>query len=188
MASASPAPPESGRASMSLRMTLRLALLVAAVATPAAQAPPTTLESIAQAMGATNLRTIEYAGSGYSFAFQQAPGPGEPWPLFVVDAYKVSIDYATPSMRFESTRAQGEHPPRGGAGQPIAGNPRSIQFVSGRDAWSEAAGGRVVPNPAATADRLRQLWLSPQASSRPPSPLAPLSPARRSRSISPACR
>jgi glyoxylase-like metal-dependent hydrolase (beta-lactamase superfamily II) len=146
---------------MSLRMTFRLALLVAAVATPAAQAPPTTLESIAQAMGATNLRTIEYAGSGYSFAFQQAPGPGEPWPLFVVDAYKVSIDYATPSMRFESTRAQGEHPPRGGAGQPIAGNPRSIQFVSGRDAWSEAAGGRVVPNPAATADRLRQLWLSP---------------------------
>lgn len=127
----------------------------------AAQSAPVTLSSVADSMGARNLNAIEYSGAGYSFAFQQAPGPGEPWPLFVVDAYKVSVDYSIPSMRLESTRAQGEHPPRGGAGQPIAGNPRTVQFVSGRSAWSEGAGGRVVPNPTAVTDRLRQLWMTP---------------------------
>jgi glyoxylase-like metal-dependent hydrolase (beta-lactamase superfamily II) len=125
------------------------------------QTAPVSLTAVADAMGASTLKTIEYSGAGYSFAFQQAPGPGEPWPLFVVDSYKVSIDYATPSMRFESTRAQGEHPPRGGAGQPIAGNPRTIQFVSGRSAWSDAGNGRVQPNAGAVVDRLRQLWLTP---------------------------
>lgn len=95
------------------------------------QSAPASLAAVADAMGARDLKAIEYSGSGYSFAYQQAPGPGEPWPLFVVDTYKVSIDYPTSSMRFESTRAQGEHPPRGGAGQPIAGNSKTIQFVSG---------------------------------------------------------
>src|SRR5262245_62416187 len=123
-----------------------LGLVIAAARSPTAQAPPLTLDSVAQAMGANNLRTIEYAGSGYSFAFQQAPGPGEPWPLFVVDTDKVSVDYSTPSMRFESTRAQGEHPPRGGARQPMAGTTRSVQFVSGRSAWSEGASGRAQPD------------------------------------------
>lgn len=127
----------------------------------AGQTAPVTLASVAEAMGARNLNTIEYSGSGYSFAFQQAPGPGEPWPLFIVDAYKMRIDYSTASMRFEFTRAQGERPPRGGAGQPVAGNPRSVQFVRGRAAWSESAGGRVQPNPGAVRDRLRQLWMTP---------------------------
>src|SRR5436190_7028015 len=134
------------------------AFLFAQSATPAGSP---TLASIADAMGARNLRAIEYSGAGYAFAFQQAPGPGEPWPLFVVDTYKVSVDYAAPSMRFESTRAQGEHPPRGGAGQPMAVATRSVQFVSGRSAWSEAASGRAQPNGGAVVDRLRQLWMTP---------------------------
>ena len=140
---------------------LGLGAIVLLATAGARQTPPATLAEVATAMGATNLRTLEYSGAGYTFAFQQAPGPGEPWPLFVVDTYKVSIDYAMPAMRFETTRAQGEHPPRGGASQPVAGNPRTVQFVSGRSAWSQAANGGVQPNTGAVSDRLRQLWMTP---------------------------
>ncbi len=112
-------------------------------------------------MGAERVRTIEYSGSGYSFGYEQAPGPGEPWPMFVADTYKVSLDYASRAMRFETTRAQGEAPPRGGGGQPVAGNPRSIQFVSGTVAWSEGASGTAQPNPGAVAGRLRQMHMTP---------------------------
>ncbi len=127
----------------------------------AGQSATVTPASVSEAMGATSAADHRIFGRRYSFAYQQAPGPGEPWPLFVVDTYNVTVDYAAPSMRFESTRAQGERPPRGGAGQPIAGNPRSIQFVAGSVAWSEGANGRVQPNPGAVADRLRQLWMTP---------------------------
>lgn len=120
-----------------------------------------TVAAVSRAMQADRLSTIAYAGSGYTFGYQQAPGPGEPWPMFIADTYQVSIDYSTASMRLESTRAQGERPPRGGAGQPVAGNPRSIQFVSGSAAWSQNEGGAVQPTPAAARDRRRQLWLTP---------------------------
>jgi hypothetical protein len=118
------------------------------------------LKASQEAMGAKSLQTIEYSGSGYSFAFEQAPGPGEPWPLFVVDTYKMSLDYGAPAMRFESTRGQGEHPPRGGAGQPIGAPTRAIQFVNARSAWNENA-GRAQPSGRAVVDRLRQLWMTP---------------------------
>ena len=146
---------------MNKRLAWCSAAAVAATAYLSAQSATPTLASIATAMGAQNLRTLQYSGAGYSFAFQQAPGPGEPWPLFIVDTYDVSLDYAAPAMRFESTRAQGEHPPRGGAGQPIAGTTRSIQFVNARTAWSDAGNGRVQPNAGAVVDRLRQLWMTP---------------------------
>jgi glyoxylase-like metal-dependent hydrolase (beta-lactamase superfamily II) len=63
-------------------------------------------------------------------------------------------------MRLEAIRAQAEVPPRGGAAQPVAGEQRTIQVVSGTHAWAEG-GAQPVPNPAAVEDRLRQLWLSP---------------------------
>jgi glyoxylase-like metal-dependent hydrolase (beta-lactamase superfamily II) len=159
--SASRGVPEAGRTHIMQKIAFGCAAVVLGGTIAVGQSTPVTLASVADAMGVRNLNTIEYSGSGYSFAFQQAPGPGEPWPLFIVDTYKMSIDYSTPSMRFESTRAQGERPPRGGAGQPLAGNARTIQMVSRRAAWSEGAGGRVQPNPGAVRDRLRQLWLTP---------------------------
>ena len=138
------------------------AFVVAGSALVQGQAPrPVTLDAVAKAMGADVLKTIEYAGSGYTFGYQQAPGPGEPWPMFIADVYRVTIDYRAPAMRLESTRAQGENPPRGGLGQPIKGTTRSIQFVNGSAAWSLGASGAEQPNPTAAADRRRQLWMTP---------------------------
>jgi glyoxylase-like metal-dependent hydrolase (beta-lactamase superfamily II) len=94
------------------------------------------------------------------FGFGQSYVPGERWPRFHQRIYKVTADYQTPAMRLEAVRAQAENPPRGGSAQPIAGEPRTIQVVSGTHAWTEG-GAQPAPTPNAVNDRLRQLWLTP---------------------------
>ena len=121
---------------------------------------PTGVAAAAQAMGATDLNSIEYSGSGSTFAFGQAASPGERWPRFDAKTYAVAVDYRTPAMRLEILRAQGEHPPHGGGGQPFAGEQRTIQLVSGTHAWSEG-GAQPAANPDAVSERVRQLWLTP---------------------------
>ena len=114
----------------------------------------------ADAMGATDLNTIQYSGSGTNYAYGQAYSPGGPWPRFEVKTYTAAVDYQTPSMRVEMLRAQGEHPPRGGGAQPFAIDQRTVQVVSGKNAWSEG-GAQPAPNPAAVNERLRNIWLTP---------------------------
>jgi glyoxylase-like metal-dependent hydrolase (beta-lactamase superfamily II) len=123
-------------------------------------AQKTGIEAAGDAMGATNLNSIQFVGSGYVFGFGQAYVPGEQWPKFFQKTYNATIDYQKPALRLEQIRAQAEVPPRGGAAQPVAGEQRTIQVVSGTNAWAEG-GAQPVPNPAAVQDRLRQLWLSP---------------------------
>jgi hypothetical protein len=57
-------------------------------------------------------------------------------------------------------RTQGENPPRGGGVQPVIGEQRQILLVSGTHAWNQA-GENAVPAPAAAADRVLQLWITP---------------------------
>jgi glyoxylase-like metal-dependent hydrolase (beta-lactamase superfamily II) len=121
---------------------------------------PTGIAAAADAMGATNLNSIQYSGSGENFAFGQAYSPGGAWPRFEVKSYEVSVDYQTPAMRLNMLRAQGENPPRGGGAQPFAIEQRTNQVVSGKFAWTEGAAGSA-PNANAVADRLRALWLTP---------------------------
>ena len=120
----------------------------------------TGIEAAADAMGATNLNSIQFTGSGSVLGFGQAYTPGERWPRFVQRTYSLSANYQAPGMRLEQVRAQGEVPPRGGAAQPVAGEQRTVQVVSGQYAWSEG-GAEPVPNPNAVNDRLRQLWVTP---------------------------
>lgn len=120
----------------------------------------TGIQAAADAMGATNLNTIEYSGSGSNFGFGQAYLPGEAWPRFIQVAYTVSANYQTPAMRLDATRAQALTPPHGGAAQPVAGEQRTIQAVSGKYAWNEG-GQQATPAPAAAADRMRALWTTP---------------------------
>jgi glyoxylase-like metal-dependent hydrolase (beta-lactamase superfamily II) len=120
----------------------------------------TGIDAAATAMGATNLNSIEYTGTGLLFGFGQAFAPGERWPRFVQRTYAAAVNYQTPAMRLEAVRAQGEVPPHGGAAQPVAGEQRTVQVVSGKYAWAET-GAQRVPNPAAVTDRLRQIWLTP---------------------------
>jgi len=114
----------------------------------------------ADAMGATNLNSIQFSGSGTNYAFGQAYTPGGPWPRFEVKNYTAAVDYQTPAMKLDMLRAQGEHPPKGGGAQPFAIDQRTIQVVSGKYAWTEG-GAQPAPNPGAVSDRLRQIWLTP---------------------------
>jgi glyoxylase-like metal-dependent hydrolase (beta-lactamase superfamily II) len=118
------------------------------------------LAAAANAMGSTSLNSIEYSASGQVFGFGQAYEPGERWPRFVQRSYTAAVNYQTPGMRLTQVRAQGEHPPRGGAAQAVAGEQRTILVVSDKFAWQEGA-PQAAPNPAAVQDRLRQLWTTP---------------------------
>ena len=140
--------------------TLWTVLVAMAVVLTGCTQQKTGLAATADAMGATNLNSIEYSGSGSLFGFGQAFLPGDPWPRFVQRNYTVSVNYQTPAMRLDSTRSQGEHPPHGGAAQPVAADQRTVAVVSGTFAWTQA-GDQANPNPGAVGDRLRAMWATP---------------------------
>ena len=118
------------------------------------------LAAAAEAMGAANLNSIAFTGSGNVFSFGQAFEPGERWPRFIQRTYSAAINYQTPAMRLVQVRSQGEHPPRGGGAQAVGADQRAVSAVSGKFAWQET-GNQAVPNNGAAADRLRQVWATP---------------------------
>src|SRR5256885_15763722 len=116
------------------------------------------LAGVTKAMG--DPKSLQYTGSGILWQLGQSAYPGAQWPRFNIKSYTRAVNYDTMSMRDEVVRTQGENPPRGGGIQPIIGEQRQILLVSGPQAWNQA-GENAVPAPAAAAERLQQLWLTP---------------------------
>jgi len=145
-------------------MTKTLMIVIAVVAlmahVGACQDAKTTLEGVAKAMGGTDLKSIQYSGSGSTYAVGQNPNPTAPWPRFNAKSFTRSINYDTASMRDDIVRTQAEQPPRGGGGQPVIGENRQVQLVSGTYAWNQV-GDTANPTPVAVTDRLQQLWITP---------------------------
>lgn len=112
------------------------------------QDPRSLLENAAKAMGAADLKSIEYSGSGSAFTLGQSVNPNAPWPKVTLKSFTRTVDYANPGYSEESVRAT------------PAGDQRVAQFVSGRHAWN-MTGTNVTAAPAATAERLTQIWLTP---------------------------
>src|SRR5207247_9820510 len=139
-----------------MKRSLLIIIAVAALwGMPArAQNAKAALDAAAAALGATNLRSIEFSGRGYDFMFGQAYDPNSPWPRFSVPRYTVSIDYATPAIRDDRTRTQIQNPPLGGGFQPIVGELRQIWVLSGTRAWS------MVGQNGVTADAERDLSIA----------------------------
>src|SRR5882672_12182040 len=73
------------------------------------------LDDVAKAMGATNLKSIEYTATGSSFSTGQSTAPGQPWPRFNVKNYTRSINYETASLREDAVRQRAQGP---GGGAP----------------------------------------------------------------------
>jgi len=145
---------------MTFRLGLIAGLALISMAACSSEPPKTGLAAVADAMGATNLNSIVYSASGSNFGFGQAYLPGEKWPRFEQRSYDVSINYQTPGMKLDAVRSQGEHPPHGGAAQPVAADQRTVQVVSGKFAWSEG-GSQATPNPDAATDRALAMWATP---------------------------
>jgi glyoxylase-like metal-dependent hydrolase (beta-lactamase superfamily II) len=111
-------------------------------------------------MGAGNLRSIQYSGSGWNAAVGQSYSPNDDWPRFEMTKYTRLIDYDNRASREELTRRQGNYPPRGGGGTPLAADQQQVNLVAGNFAWNMQG---ATPTPAPAAAELRQLdiWLSP---------------------------
>ena len=74
----------------------------------------------AAALGAGNVRSIQYSGWGSDYIFGQAYDGSSPWPRFNVPSITIAIDYTTNTLRDDRRRAQAENPPLGGGFQPLA--------------------------------------------------------------------
>ena len=122
------------------KLTLLALACVSGVLSSACSRPAGTLEAATEALGATELRSIEYSGTGRWFQFGQAPGPTLPWPQFDVSSFTTTVNYQTPGARVQMTRMQTVEP---GRTRPAPVTQRPVQVVSGMYAWNMAppAGG-----------------------------------------------
>ena len=104
------------------RRYLMIVVLVGMTVRPAiAQDARQVVEAASEAMGAANLRSVEYSGTGWVAAVGQSYSAtlhdvGEGWPHFETTRHTRTIDYEARSMSVEMTRSQGNYPPRGGGG------------------------------------------------------------------------
>jgi glyoxylase-like metal-dependent hydrolase (beta-lactamase superfamily II) len=106
-------------------------VLTALVSLPAeAGDPDKALSAAVEALGADNLHSIEYSGSGYDFALGQAPSARSSWPKFNDKTYTRTVNFDPWETRLQRIRTQFENPPRGGGGQPIVGEQSQTQVVT----------------------------------------------------------
>src|SRR5438034_3799600 len=151
---------------MKQRLIITLAAAVLCAVALRAQDAKTTLDAAAAALGAANLKTIEFSGRGSDFMFGQAYDGNNPWPRFNLPNYTMTIDYSIPAMRDERPRQQSENPPRGGGFQPLVGELRQIWVLNGNYAWDVAGQNAVPAAPerdlrTAVDGRLAQIWMTP---------------------------
>ena len=124
-----------------------------------AQDGKTSLDAVAKAMGAANLKSYELTANGMSYAVGQSEAPGAPWPRFHVKSVKRTVNYETGSLRDEVVQTRVLEPPRGG-GVFVRGDQKLNFAVSGEHAWN-TAGETATAVPMAATDRQLQLWVTP---------------------------
>jgi glyoxylase-like metal-dependent hydrolase (beta-lactamase superfamily II) len=85
----------------------------AAPETKAAPVPPpptdakSVLAALEKAMGAADVKTIQYSGSGSNAGIGQNRNPEADWPLVRVKSYSREIDFGAPASRVQMVRIQG---------------------------------------------------------------------------------
>ena len=146
---------------MKNRLGILFALLALMGGTAAAQDARTVLQAAATAMGAANLKSVQYSGTGWFGAVGQSYSPDLDWPRTDVKSYTRTIDYDAKSSNEEMVRVQGSNPLRGGGqGFPIQTEIRQGAMVSGNYAWN-MQGNNATPAPAAAEVRQLDIWLTP---------------------------
>lgn len=97
------------------RKCLAAAVLVLSLSwTVAAQDTKTVIDNASKAMGADNLKTIQYSGPGSEFSFGQAFIPGQPWPVFKNKTYTRTVDFEAPAYRIDRVPEPPDLQRRGG--------------------------------------------------------------------------
>lgn len=129
-----------------------VALIGPARAALRAQDSKAALHAAAAVLGPPSLTSVQLSGHGSDYVVGQMYDAHAPWSRFNMPSFSMTIDYVTPAMRTERIREQGEEPPRGGALQPLVGQQRLVQLVSGSYAWNQTA---EKPIPAGTGGAVR---------------------------------
>lgn len=146
---------------LSRRATLAGIAFLAFTAHPSAFAQA--LPAAAKALGADQLQSVEFSGTGRWYQFGQAPAPGLPWPAFEVSRYVASIDYETASARVQIARKQVVE---AGRARPAPVEQLVDQYVGGKFAWNRPVtangAGAPAPQPAAWDERVAEIWATPQ--------------------------
>jgi glyoxylase-like metal-dependent hydrolase (beta-lactamase superfamily II) len=128
----------------------------------AAQDAKTVLQAADRAMGASAVNSVQYTGTGRISFLGQNYTVTDDWPRVDLQSYTQTIDYASKSAKEDYVRVQGNNPARGGgAGFPIQGAPRTVNFVSGDSAWTLNAQGQPQAQPGQAEARQFMLWVSP---------------------------
>jgi glyoxylase-like metal-dependent hydrolase (beta-lactamase superfamily II) len=124
---------------MTKKCIILSALVVMLAVSAFAQDAKTVIANASKALGADNLKTVEYSGSGFDFALGQASNPNGPWPKFINKTYTRAMNFESPAFRMDRIRLQGENPPRGGGQQPIQGEQPQNQtvVVNANTAWAQ---------------------------------------------------
>ena len=91
----------------------------------------TVISAATKALGADNLKTLEFSGSGFDYVLGQAANPNLPWPKFIDKTFNRVVDLDAPASRTQRIRTQGENPPRGGGQQPVVGEQTQNQVLAG---------------------------------------------------------
>ena len=120
------------------KKSVTLVLLATAVAwaVPAAlgQDAKTILSNASKAMGADNLKTVQYSGTATEFAFGQAVNPSSPWPGFTDTSYTRTINYESPAWRVDRVLAAIPSNRRGGGLPP---GPTQTVVIGANTSWAQ---------------------------------------------------
>ena len=85
------------------------ALAIVAWAAGTQQDAKTVIGGATKALGADNLKTVEFSGSGFDYVIGQAANPNLPWPKFIDKTYTRVVDLdATSVTHAEGPSAGGE--------------------------------------------------------------------------------
>ena len=118
---------------MSIRVCIVLVLF--AIATALAAADPA-IEAALQAIGGTNIRTIQFSGSGAIYTVGQSRNPNGPWPRVDLQSFQAVMAFDKPASRVEG----------------MQNNQRVQAFLAEGRAWNVGANG----NPTAQLGAIDQ--------------------------------
>ena len=148
------------------RLTVLLGLATLLTTVACAPKETGTLQAATQALGAAELKSIEYSGTGKWFQFGQAPNPLFPGRRSMSAATRPASTTTTPAARVQMVRSQVVEPERV---RPAPVPQRPDQVVSGTYAWNMAAPPGAAPDtapapqpqPEAVEERTMEIWTTP---------------------------
>jgi glyoxylase-like metal-dependent hydrolase (beta-lactamase superfamily II) len=118
-----------------LKKCLLVLLLISIVSVPVqAQDAKAVIAAASKAMGADNVKSIQYSGPGSEFSFGQAYNPASAWPEFKNKSYTRTIDFETPALRIDRVQEPIDPQRKGGGLTP--GATQTI-IVNANTGWTQ---------------------------------------------------